>query len=1108
MPSPNRLTSICIVIAVVLCAPQFSLGQYSISSIAGGGPNNIAALSASIGYPESVAFDSAGNAYIAESYASQILKVSAAGTVTVVAGNGTPGYSGDGGPATGAALYQPEGVFVDGSGNIFIADTENSVIREVVASTGNIQTVVGVNYDASGGSSCQSGGDGGPALSAHLCLPYSVFVDSFGDILIADFGNSTIREVVASTGNIQTVAGTPGTPGYVDGVQATNAELDLPASVFADGSGNIIIADTFNSVIRVVNPGAQPVTIAGTVIPAGYIKTVAGSQYDSMEGSECQLTGDNGPALSAFLCLPTGVSVDGSENIFVADYANFAIREVASGGTISTVAGTLGADCQTYATTKCGDGAAATSAQLNYPSGVTLNSGNIFIADTEDFVVREVTGGNIQAFAGNATEAYSGDGGLPTNAELNDPGAVFVDGPGNIFIADTSNSVIREVLASTGDIQTVAGNGVAGYSGDGVMPTTTELNYPGGVFVDAQGDIFIADTANSAIREVVAATGLIRTVAGTPGTAGYSGDGGAATSALLANPNAVLVDGSGNIYIADTGNSAIREVVASTGNIQTIAGTPTKTCDDDQNPGCGDNGPATSAYLNFPTGIFRDAAGDIFIADTFDDAIREVSAATGTIQTVAGTIGTPGFSGDGGAATSALLNSPYGVFLDASNDILIADSDNAAVREVVAATGFIQTIAGIPATAGGFPTPGFSGDGGPATSAELDSPSGVFGTSAGNLFIADTNNSRIRGLAPAPLSVTVAPGAATVVVNALQQYTAAVTGNPNPSVSWFVNGVALGNSTVGTISTTGLFQAPAAVPSPATVTITAVSQVDNTTSGSAQATIASPSTTVTVSVSTNPPVTQVYTGTVQPFVATVTGTANSAVNWYVEGAQGGNATFGTIDTSGNYTGPASVPSPATITIEAVSQADSTAIGTEQVTIVTVPSAAQPAPQTVSPGGTANYSLSLNAHTGSPGQPITLSCLQSSLPSGAACVFSQNGQTITTITPGANAVPFALAVTVPSSSASLQKADRPPVAPLYVAFIPLAGFLLLGGKPRNQQRRWAGLVLLCVFLAALVACGGGGSSTSTNPVTYMIKIQGTTAAQPHPVTITTASLSVQ
>ncbi|MGB9085033.1 MAG: hypothetical protein WCC46_10460 [Terriglobales bacterium] len=1118
---PNKLASICIAVAFALSAPQFLFGQYTINTIAGGGPNHIAALSASTGYPESIAFDSAGNAYIAESYASQILEVSVAGTVTVVAGNGTEGYSGDGGLATSAALNQPEGVFVDSSGNIFIADTENSVIREVLASTGNIQTVVGVSYDASNGSACQSGGDGGPALSANLCLPYSVFVDGSANIFIADFGNSTIREVVASTGNIQTVAGTPGTPGYIDGVLATSAELDLPASVVLDAAGNIIIADTFNSVIRVVNPGAQPVTIAGTSIPAGFITTVAGSQYDP-ESSVCQLTGDGGPALTAFLCLPFGVFVDSSENIFVADYANFAIREVASAGTISTVAGTLGADCQTYATTKCGDGAAATSAQLNYPSGVALNSGNLFIADTQDFEVREVTGGNIQAFAGNATQAYSGDGGTPTNAELNDPGAVFVDASGNVFIADTSNSVIREIVASTGDIATVAGNGVAGYSGDTGLATSAELNFPQGIFVDSAGDIFIADSANNVIRKVVASSGKIQTVVGN-GTAGFI-DNVAPLSAELDDPYAVAVDISGNIFIADNANDVIRVVNTGTtaltfgpisvpaNTILTVAGTPQLDCGEDTTSTlCGDGNVANTAntvYLSSPAGVVVDATDNIFIADTFDNAVREVSVSTGIIQTVAGTIGaTGGFSGDGGVATSALLDSPSGVFLDASNDIFIADSENAAIREVVAATNVIQTIAGIPATQGGFATPGFSGDGGPATSAELNFPSGVFVTSAGKVFIADTDNSRIRELAPAPLTVTVAPSTATVVVSALQQYTATVTGNANTGVNWFVNGAAGGNSTVGTISATGLFQAPTAVPSPATVTISAISQVDNTTTGTAQATIANPSVTITVTVSTNPPVTQVYTGTVQPFTATVTGTTNTAVTWYVEGAQGGDATFGTIDTSGNYTAPASVPSPATVTIEAVSQADATAIGVAQVTIVAAPAASQPAPQTVSPGGTANYSLSLNARTGSPSQPITLSCLPSSLPAGATCVFSQNGQTITIITPSNNSVPFALAVTVPSASASLQKAGRPWIAPqLFAVFFPLAGILLLGAKSRKQRVRSMLLAFIGVLLLTLMACGGGGSSPGST--TYTIKIQGTTAAQPNPVTITTASLTVQ
>jgi len=1154
MPSPNRLISICIVIAAVLCAPQFSFGQYTINTIAGGGPNNLPALpqpplgtstAASMGYPESMAFDSSGNMYVAESFASQVLEVSTTGTVTVVAGNGTSGYSGDGGPATSAALgaNSPQGIFVDGSGNIFIADTENSVIREVVASTGNIQTVVGANYDAGNGSACQYGD--GPALSAFLCLPYSVFVDGSGDIFIADFGNSVIREFVASSGNVQTVAGnfTAG-PGYNGDGPTTQVQLDLPAGVFVDAAGNIFISDTFNSLVRVVNPSTQPVIIDTVTIPAGNIGTVAGIQYDSAEGSACNLT-TNGTAISEYLCEPVGLFVDSADDVFVADYYNSAVREIFSAGNISTIAGTLPTvgtpftNCSTYLTNGCGNGGLATSALLNNPSGVLLDgSGDIFIADTNDFVVREVTASNsdIQAFAGNGFAAYSGDGSLPANAELNGPGGVFVDSSGNVYIADTDSSVIRFInngsspytvpgtttVIQPGDIGTVAGNGIPGYTGDTGLATSAELNFPQGIFVDSAGDIFIADSANNVIRKVVASSGKIQTVVGN-GTAGFI-DNVAPLSAELDDPYAVAVDISGNIFIADNANDVIRVVNTGTtaltfgpisvpaNTILTVAGTPQLDCGEDQtSSSCGDGNVANTlntVYLSSPAGVAVDARDNIFIADTSDNAVREVSVSTGIIQTVAGTIGaTGGFYGDGGLATSALLDSPAGVFLDSSNDIFIADSENAAIREVVAATGFIQTIAGIPANAGGFPTPGFSGDGGPATSAELDAPSGVFATSAGKLFIADTDNSRIRELAPAPFTVTVAPATATVVVNALQQYAATVTGNSNTGVNWFVNGVAGGNSTVGTISTTGLFTAPAAVPSPATVTITAVSQVDNTTTGTAQATIANPSATVTVTVSTNPPVTQVYTCptppcSVQPFIATVTGSTNTAVTWYVEGAQGGDATFGTIDTSGNYTGPTTttVPSPATITIEAVSQADATAIGTEQVTIVAAPSAAQPAPQTVSPGGTANYSLSLTG--GSPSQPITLSCLQSSLPSGATCTF-----TPPTVTPGGSGVPFALAVTVPSSSASLQ---RPSgfwhSAPMYVAFFPLAGLLLLGGKPRNWQRRWSWVVLLCVLLATLVACGR--SKSSSNSTTYNIKIQGTTTAQPNPVTITTASLTVQ
>ncbi|MGA8735768.1 MAG: hypothetical protein WB558_17760, partial [Terriglobales bacterium] len=891
-----------------------------------------------------------------------------------------------------------------------------------------------------------------------------------------------------SGGNISTVAGNPAAQtspcGFAgDGGPATSAQLDEPEGVFVDGSGNIFIADTDNSVIR-------EVTSAN-----GNIQTVVGVYYDYASNGVCNYSGDGGSATAAYLCLPAGVFVDASQNISIADTENVVVREVTSGN-IATVAGdnALGAGYS-------GDGGAATSAQLNYPNEIFVDgSGDIFIADTENSVIREVTGGTIQTVVGNNTLAYSGDGGLAVNAELDAPGGVFADGSGNVFIADSVNNVVREVVAASGDIQTVAGTGVAGYSGDGGAATSAELDSPQGVFVDGSGNIFIADTNNSVIREVTAATGNIVTVVGN-GTAGYTGDGGAATSAELSGPFGIFIDTSENIYIADTGNSVVRGVAASSGIINTVAGSMTS-CPQPA-AACGDGGIATSAQLNSPAGVFVDVAGNIFIADTFDFRIREVTATTGLIATVAGT-GGRGYAGDGAAATSALLDTPYGLFVDSSEDIFIADTDNAVIREVVAASGFIQTVAGIPATATGTPTPGFSGDGGQSTSAQLNSPSALFGNVSGNLWVADTDNARIRALVPT-IFVTVTPNPVNVAVNGQQQFGAAVTGTGNTSVTWQVNGVVGGNATAGTISTTGLFQAPAAIPAPPTVTITAISNADGATSGSAQATIVAGGGAVKVKVGSNPAVAEVYTSTTQAFNASVTGTTNNAVNWQVNGVAGGNATFGTVSTSGVYSAPAAVPSPATVTIKAVSLADSTAFGTAAVMIVTEPSAAEPQPQTASPGGTAKYSLLLNANTGDPRYAIKLACLQSTMPPGGTCSFSPS-----TITPGPLAVPFTLTISVPSGSALLEKPNGMGLQ-LYFAFAPLAGILFAGAGRRNKQRRWLCLAVLCVLMILLNACGGTGSNSgSGNPVlgTYNIQVQGTTSAQPNPATITTVGLTVQ
>ena len=375
-------------------------------------------------------------------------------------------------------------------------------------------------------------------------------------------------------------------------------------------------------------------------------------------------------------------------------------------------------------------------------------------ASTGTFYGRPMTAGDIYTIAGTGTQGFSGDGGPATSAELGGPFGVAVDTAGNLLIADTCNNRVRVAAASTGtfygqpmtagDIYTVAGGGTGGL-GDGGPATSAELDGPHGVAVDAAGNLLIADFGNQRVRVVAASTGTfygqpmtagdIYTVAG--GGTGGLGDGGPATSAELNLPQGVAVDAAGNLLIADQGNERIRVVAASTGtfygqpmtagDIYTVAGTGTGGFS-------GDGGPATSAELNFPTGVAVDAAGNLLIADADNNRVRVVAASTGTfygqamtagdIYTVAGD-GTAGFSGDGGPATSAELNFPQNVAVDAAGNLIIADSSNQRVRVAAASTG---TFYGQPMTAGdiytiaGTGSQGFSGDGGPATSAEFDFP--------------------------------------------------------------------------------------------------------------------------------------------------------------------------------------------------------------------------------------------------------------------------------------------------------------------------------------------------------------------------------------------------
>jgi len=608
------------------------------------------ATEAQLNLPEGLAVDSGGIVYIADTGNNVVRKVTTDGVITTIAGNGTAGYSGDGAAATGAQLNSPEGVAADGAGNVYISDTKNSVIRSVTAA-GIIATVAG---NGTRGFS----GDGGPGTSAQLNMPAGIAVDSAGNLYIADSGNSAIRKLVA--GAITTVAGTGGVPGYYgDGGPAAKAQLNAPSSVALDPAGNLYIADTTNNFIRKVAVG-------------GIITTFAGS------GSSGGFGGDGGPATSALLWSPWGVAADPAGNVFIADYRNHRVRIVGTDGIIATLAGNGAFDTP-------GGGGPATSSQLALPKTVALDSsGNFYIADTAGNTVRQVTpGGTITTLAGTGLPGYTGDSGPATAAQLNGPQGVVVDSSGNVYISDSSNEVVREITTD-GNIATFAGDGTMGYSGNGAAATAGELNLPCGLALDSTLDLYIADFGNNVIREVTSANDYIVFAAGAF-NAGYYGDGAAATSALLDSPSSVAIDSSGNIYIADSYNSVIRKVNTS-GIISTVAGTGTAGYS-------GDGGAATSAQLYLPWGVAVDSSGNLFIGDTGNNVIREVSS-SGNISTVAGNH-TGGYSGDGGPATSAQLNGPAGLVVDSAGNVYIADTNNSVIRLLTpAGTHPVLSVAG------------------------------------------------------------------------------------------------------------------------------------------------------------------------------------------------------------------------------------------------------------------------------------------------------------------------------------------------------------------------------------------------------------------------------
>ncbi len=623
---------------LAILTTALALGQsYTVSTVAGtdtlrdGGP----ATSSLLRRPFGVAVDSAGNTYVADMSDHRVRKITPAGIISTFAGNGQQGFSGENTAAIEAQLDSPQGLAVDAE-FLYIADYGNERVRKVSLKTGMITTI-------GGNGSFTASGDGGQATSAGMD-PYNLAVDNKGNVFIADYYNSRIRRI-ATNGIITTVAGT-GAEGYSgDNGQANLATLFLPSGVAVDSDGVLYISDLGNSVIRKVSSSGIITTIAGT-----------GLAFDF---------GDNGPATAAYLVYPDAVALNAAgSQLYISTFDRIRVINLSS-GIISAYAGFGDIGFR-------GDGGHPSQAVFYLPLGLTVApNGDVLIGDTGNYRLRKVSGGVINTMAGTDVK----DGSAARSAYLNRPEAVAVSSNGDFYISDTLNSRIRKVAALDERITTIAGNGNTG-------TLQGRIGYPSGLAVERDGNLLLADFYNNRILRA-SLQGQITIVAGST-RAGFGGDGGLAGAATLNTPGGVAVDSAGNIYIADTGNNRVRKIAADTGIITTVAGTG-------RAGASGIGGAATAAQLNADR-VALDAAGNLYIADRGNHRVLKVTTATGIISIFAGT-GVAGFRGDGGFATAAQLTAPSDINFDAAGNAYIADFGNGAVRRVTP-QGVITTIAG------------------------------------------------------------------------------------------------------------------------------------------------------------------------------------------------------------------------------------------------------------------------------------------------------------------------------------------------------------------------------------------------------------------------------
>ena len=784
------------------------------------GPNNYpsemdtiagSSLPSAAGDPSGITMDSSGHLYFSDVYNNQI-KVAYPGVLNgnspAIAGTGTAGSTGDGGLMGKAQFNAPMGLATDLQGNIYVADSGNNKVRKLNITTGIVTTYAGTG-------TAGFSGDGGLATQAALNTPVALAMDPYGNLFIADSKNNRVR-VVSPAGTITTAAGT-GTKGFTgDGGAATAAELNDPEGVAVDASANLYISDRGNQRVREVNnanvipapvpvlslasgtyTGVQTLTITDTSLTATIYYTLDGTvptTSSAVYTGPIQLTASE--TVQAIATAPgslTSAVASATYNLILPLTAPTVFSP--AGGTytfaqtVTITSATAGAVIYYGITTTDTSTAILTTQLTRYTGPITVsNSESIFAyaiapgfaqsnAVTATYIINN-GGPVIITVAGNGVQGWSGQYDfVPLTIPMNQPYATATDSSGNIYYTDTYNNFVKEVNAKTGIVTIVAGfdNGSTlngpnngGYNGDSILATSAELNLPTGLAVDSAGNIYISDTGNYRIRKVTASTGKISTIVGT-GVSATGTRGGLGTAVPISYVLGLAMDAAGDLFYADRGNNSIWEMPIISNGVYLVAGV--------YNGGVypagysGDGGTPIAAELNAPTGVAVDSQGNVYIADTGNNRIREITGIGslnqgennqffGVIGTIAGN-GTAAFSGDGGYAYLATLNSPTDVRVDGSGNVYISDTNNNRIRQILP-SGIIQTLTG-----NGTAT--FANDDGAALESTVSGPQGLALDSLGNLYIADTNNQRIREVGyglPFPVAAPVfnpAPGTYTTV---------------------------------------------------------------------------------------------------------------------------------------------------------------------------------------------------------------------------------------------------------------------------------------------------------------------------------------------------------